>query len=252
MRLGCRRVVGNVVTRIGPRAIAAAAAAQVLTSCVVVAGSRGGGSSGSFFLLLLPLVFVLVMVGFVRRRQRAGQRTGPAHLMSYDADTTNVQVLRAELSVLADDVVRLEPQVVLKEEARDDFEAATHRYRVAQAALDYAKEPVDLVRVQRVVDEANWAMSRARAILDGRPPPTPPGMLQRPGIRGEPAVGLDDEQRPMYVDSPAAFRSGWFSAGGGLFGGLLLGSVLGGLGGGWSVHEHDVGPEGGEPELGGW
>lgn len=251
MRLGRRRVVGNVVTRIGARAIAAAAATQVLTSCVVVAGSRGGESSGSFFLLLLPLVFVLAMVGFLRRRQRAGQRTGLAHSISY-ADTTNVQVLRAELSVLADDVLRLEPQVVLKEEARDDFEAATHRYRVAQAALDYAKEPVDLVRVQRVVDEANWAMSRARAILEGRPPPTPPNVLQRPGVHGEPAVGLDDEQRPMYVDSPAAFRSGWFSAGGGLFGGLLLGSVLGGLGGGWIVDEYDVGPEGGDPELGGW
>jgi hypothetical protein len=168
--------------------------------------------------------------------------------MTYDSQVTNGQVLRAELSVLADDVLRLEPQVVLNEEARDDFEAAAHRYRVAQAALDYAKEPVDLVRVQRVVDEANWAMSRARAILEGRPPPRPPDVLQHPGSRGEPAVGLDDEERPVYVDSPAAFRSGWFSAGGGLFGGLLLGSVLGGLGGGWIVHEHDVGGD----QLGDW
>jgi hypothetical protein len=158
-------------------------------------------------------------------------------------------VLRAELSVLADDVVRLEPHVALKEEARDDYEAATHRYRVAQAALDYADEPVDLVRVQRVVDEANWSMSRARAILAGRKPPDPPVPLQRPGPHGEPAVGVQDGQRPVYVDSPAPFRSGWFSAGGGLFSGLLMGTMLGGFGGGWVVED---GEEDADPDTAGW
>ncbi len=160
--------------------------------------------------------------------------------------------MRAELSVLADDVIRLEPRVVLNETSRDDYEAATHRYRVAQAALDYAKEPVDLVRVQRVVDEANWSMSRARAILEGRQPPDPPSPLQRPGPHGEPAVGVDDGLQPVYVDSPAAFRSGWFSGGGGLFGGLLLGSMLGGLGGGWVVEERVDDVDEADPEVADW
>ena len=138
-------------------------------------------------------------------------------------------MLRAELSVLSDDVLRLEPHVVLKPEAQGDFDAALHRYRVATAALEHVEAPVDLVRVQRVVDEATWSMARARAILDGRPVPAPPVRLQQPGERGEPAVGVDGDH-PVYVGSRESFRSGWF-AGGGMFGGLLMGSILGGFGG---------------------
>jgi hypothetical protein len=224
----------------------AVAVAQQLTGCVVATSSRDDGSGASFFFLLLPFALVLLMAGLARRRLRPSRRRSGSFVEQ--DDTVNEQVLRAELSVLADDVIRLEPQVALNEASRDDYEAATHRYRVAQAALDHAKEPVDLVRVQRVVDEATWSMARARAVLAGRQPPEPPPPLQRPGPHGEPAVGVDDGQRPVYVDSPAAFRSGWFSAGGGLFGGLLMGSMLGGFGG-WVVEEDggddadDVGPD---------
>ena len=176
--------------RIGVRGLAVVVAAQLLTGCVVAAGSSNngsGGSGGSFFLLFLPFALVLLMATLARRRLRSAR--GRAGSFTQHDDTTNEQVLRAELSVLADDVIRLEPRVVLNETSRDDYEAATHRYRVAQAAMDHAKEPVDLVRVQRVVDEANWSMARARAILDGRQPPEPPPPLQRRGPRGEPAVG---------------------------------------------------------------
>jgi hypothetical protein len=139
-------------------------------------------------------------------------------------------MLRAELSVLADDILRFEPRVAINEAARQDFESAMHRYRVAQAAFDEAPDEVDLVRVQRVVDEATWSMARARAIVDGRPPPDPPATLQRPGLHGEPAIELDDDDHPTYVGSSAPYRSGWFAAGGGLFGGLLVGTMLGGFG----------------------
>ena len=224
------------MTWIGVRALGVVAAAQVLSGCVVAAGSSSNGSSMSFVFLLLPFALVLLMAGLARRRQRPSR--GRAQGFSEPDHATNEQVLRAELSVLADDVIRLEPRVALNESSRDDYEAATHRYRVAEAALDYAKEPIDLLRVQRVVDEANWSMARARAILEGRTPPEPPPPLQRPGPHGEPAVGVDDDHRPVYVDSPAGFRSGWFSAGGGLFGGLLLGSMLGGFGGTWVREDH--------------
>ena len=137
-------------------------------------------------------------------------------------------MLRAELSVLADDVLRLEPQVTLKPEARNDYESALHRYRVAQAALDTTDAAVDLVRVQRVVDEATWLMARVRAELDGRPLPAPPARLQHHGPRGEPAVTVDDANTPHYLGTPTSFRSGWFALGPGLFGGLLIGSILGG------------------------
>ena len=138
-------------------------------------------------------------------------------------------MLKAELSVLSDDVLRLEPQVVLKPEAQGDFDAALHRYRVATAALEQPEAPVDLVRVQRVVDEASWSMARARAILDGRPVPAPPESLQRSGPGGEPAVELEGD-RPVYVGSQESFQSGWFG-GGGMLGGLMMGSILGGFGG---------------------
>lgn len=136
--------------------------------------------------------------------------------------------------MLSDDVLRLEPRVTLTPGARDDYEAALHRYRVAQMALDDTDAPIDLIRVQRVVDEANWSMARARAVLDGRPAPPLPARLQYQGPRGEPAVGVDEGNNPRYVGSPASFQSGWFAAGPGLFGGLFIGSILGG----W-VEEND-------------
>jgi len=206
-----------------------------LTGCVVIGGSRSGGTGG-FFFLLLPIALLLLLARVGRRRRQAQLLRGSS---GADDESVNAHVLRAELSVLADDVIRLEPQVAINEQARNDYEAATHRYRVAHAAIDDAEAPVDMVRVQRVVDEANWSMSRARATLDGRPPPDPPANLQRPGSHGEPAVTVDHDRQPSYVDSSATFRTGWSGTGGGLFSGLLLGTMLGGLGGGWIVDEGD-------------
>jgi hypothetical protein len=205
----------------------ALAALPLLSSCVVATstnGSNGGGGGGGLFLLFVPIIVIFATIRLAR-----GRRTRRSVEPSAKSLPT-MQMLRAELSVLADDVLRLEPQVALTEAARDDYESATHRYRVAQAALDEGGDKVDLVRVQRVVDEAAWSMTRARAIIDGREPPPPPATLQQPGSRGEPAVRLDDGAQPTYVGSPAPFRSGWFGMGAGLFGGLLFGPMLGGFG----------------------
>jgi len=195
----------------------------LLSGCVVVGGSRSdsSGSGSGFFFLLLPLIGVLLLAASFRRRRRSrAEQWAPSQ-------NASPHMLRAELSVLADDVLRLEPQVVLHPSARDDYEAALHRYRVAQSALDEPELPVDLSRVQRVVDEATWLMSRARAIIDGRTPPAPPTRLQRQGPTGEPAVQLDDQERPTYIGVPVSFNSGWFGFGGGMLGGLLGGAVLG-------------------------
>jgi hypothetical protein len=199
-------------------------ATQVLSGCVVAGGySSNDGGSGFFFLLPL-LMFVFIAYAITRMgRQRGRSRS------SGGQEQVNPQMTRAELSVLADDVLRLEPQIALHPEAREDFDAATHRYRVAQAAIDHAQTADDLLRVRRVVDEASWSMSRARALIDGRPLPAPPPQLQRPGPRGEPAVAVDDRDAPTYVGSPAPFRSGWF--GGGLLGGMFFGPLMGGFGG---------------------
>ena len=210
--------------------------APLLGGCVVATSRSSSG--GGFFFLLLPLLFFFLIArmarGGGRRRVRAVgyEPADQAAPQQRQDPPVNPQMLRAELSVLADDVLRLEPQVAMNDAARDDYEAATHRYRVAQTAMDQADDQLDYVRVQRVVDEARYSMDRARATLQGRVPPAPPAALQAPGPHGEPAIRLDARQNPVYVGSPASFRSGWFSAGSGLFGGLLLGSILsGGLGG---------------------
>jgi hypothetical protein len=203
--------------------------APLLGGCVV-AGGTGNGSGGGFVFLLLPLAFFVAVLALAS----AGRRRRASATRADGSDEPDPQLIRAELSVLADDILRLEPRVALCEAARNDYEAATHRYRVAQAAVDHADDPVDLRRVQRVVDEATWSMARARATLEGRPPPEPSRPLRQPGLGGEPAVGVERGE-PVYVGSPATFSSGWFG-GGGLFGNLLLGSMLGGFGG-WMVSE---------------
>ena len=200
-------------------------------------GGDGGGS-------LLPLALLggggVALWAWSRGRRRTDRRSVQAE---FDAD---VQLLRAELSVLADDVMRLEPEVVTNPDARADYEAATIRFRAAGAALDYADEPVDLIRVERVLREAEYAMSRARAILDGREPPSPPSDLRHPGRHDEPALTVDRYGQPDYVGSGTFYGGGgWFGGGGGLFSGLLLGSMLGGFGG-------FFGGQGHHGDLGGW
>jgi hypothetical protein len=212
-------------------------------------GAGGDGRSGSdngAGSSLLPLAILgaggVGVFAWARRRRRRELAEAQAE---FDAD---VQVLRAELSVLSEDVLRLEPEVRLHPQAQPDYDAATQRARAASAALDYADEPVDLVRVARVVDEAGYAMSRARAVVGGYEPPPPPAELRRPGRHDEPPVDVDDEGRVVYAGGMPFYGGGWFGAGGGLFSGLLLGSVLGGWGwGGWGGGDVYV-----DSDPGGW
>jgi hypothetical protein len=218
-------------------------------------GSGEGGDDDSGSSWVLPAVIaagaggagLLVWRRSRRRRAEAAERAR--------AEAADRQLLKAELSVLADDVVRLEPEVELHPEARGDFDAAVSRYRAAQAAVEYADQPLDLVRVARVVAEARYSMGRARAIIEGREPPAPPDELQRPGQHGEPAVTLDEDRQPAYVGYPGGFQGGWFGGtGGGLFSGLLLGSLLAGGFGGWGYGGTTIineGDDGGGGDFGG-
>jgi hypothetical protein len=170
------------------------------------------------------------------------------------AEAADRQMLAAELSVVADDVLRLDTEVQLHPEAQRDFDAAVNRYRAASAALEYAGKPVDLKRVGRVIEEARYLMDRVRALIDGREPPPPPDRLRRPGEHGEPAIDLDDDHHPRYVGYPGGFSGGWFGSPGSLFGGLLLGSMLFG---GWGygpttiINEEGDGGDFGGGDFGG-
>jgi hypothetical protein len=200
-------------------------------------GSSGAGSAGDdegadagWVLPVLVLGGAGVGGALLWRSSRRRKAEAAERARAEEADR---ELLRAELSVLADDVVRLDSVVQLHPEAQSDFDAAVNRYRAAQAALDHADEPVDLVRVRRVIDEARYSMDRARAVVDGREPPAPPAHLQQMGEHGEPAVTVDDDRQPMYVGYPGGYGAGWYGGSSGLFTGLLLGSLLGGGFGGW-------------------
>jgi hypothetical protein len=203
-------------------------------------GDSGGDSGGGGGSSALPLLLLIgAGGGGLWYWQRKKTRARAAE------DRRNRSVLEAQLAVLADDVVNLGPQVDLHPDARLDYDAAVSRYRVAQAALENTSDPIDLVRVGRLLDEASYAMSRAKALVDGREPPPPPPDLTQPGRRGEPPVDLDDDGRPAYVGAGSSpfYGGGWFGGGGGggLMTGLFLGSMLGGgWGGGWGGHDTNV------------
>lgn len=224
-------------------------------------GSAGSGDDGTGSSWVLPVVLAAGVGAaglLVWRRSKRRQEKAAARARAEEADR---QLLMAEISVLADDVVRLEPIVQLHSDAQSDFDAAVSRYRAAQAALEYTDEPLDLVRVARVVAEGRYSMDRARAIVEGLEPPSPPAELQRPGQHGEPALTLDSNRQPDYVGYPGGFQGGWFGGTSGLFSGLLIGSMLTGGFGGWGgggttiINEADDnngdGGDGGDGDFGG-
>ena len=214
-------------------------------------GDDGGGSGSGGLLLLLAAggggLFLWSRSKAKRRRQEEAKE--------YEADR---QLLQAELSVLGQDVMELEPEVILHPDARPDYDAGVTRYQSAKAALDYADAPVDLVRVERVIDEGRYSMARVRARVDGREPPPPPENLTQPGRHGEPAIDLDERGEPVYANyggMPWYGGGGWFGGGSGLLTGLLLGQMLGGGFGGWGGGYHGGGGgegDGGDSGGGDW
>ena len=193
--------------------------------------SDSGSGSGSGGVLLL--LFLLAGGGFFIWSRSKSKARRAEEARQYAADR---QLLQAELSVLGQDVMELEPDVSLHPDARPDYDAGVTRYQSAKAALEYADDRIDLVRVERVIDEGRYAMARARAVIDGRQPPPPPDSLAQPGRHGEPPIELDDDRQPVYAGYGGGWYGGggWFGGGSGILTGLMIGSMLGGgWGGGW-------------------
>ncbi len=176
--------------------------------------SGGGGSAVAVVLVALVLggVFLLFRSGAKRRKQEARVLAGDK------AD------LQAELSVLADDVMRLEPEVSLHPEARDDYEAGVARYKWALAAVDSIDSIDDPPRVRRGMAEATYAMARAAGVGQGIPAARPSrrtaaarglrragGRTRRarasPGIRATTAVAGVAAASSVATTSSPAFSS---------------------------------------------
>ena len=209
----------------------------------------GSGGNGTFGLVVIGAI----VVGGVVLLTRSSRRRAAVDTQALQAAQ---QDLRAELAVLADDVLRLEPEVVAAPAAQQDYDAAVSRYRWLEAAIPSIDSPDDPPRIQRAMTEAKYAMARAQAIVRGQEPPPPPTELSAPGRYGEPAVVVDDDdeyRRPRYSnqrDRDGGWYGGGFFGGNGLFTGLLLGSMFsGGFGGGGGHGDsHD---RGGDNDSGG-
>jgi hypothetical protein len=178
-----------------------------------------------------------------------------------------------DLVALGEDIRALDVDIAMPgvtQEAKERYDQALQAYQRASQIFDRAKQPEDLAPVSETLEEGRFAMSYAKALLEGRPPPerrapcffdprhgpstedvewAPPGGSPRP----VPACAADATRirdgfaphgrqvavngRPTdYWNAPGHFgpmMGGYFNGfgGGSLLSALLVGSALGaGLG----------------------
>jgi hypothetical protein len=178
-----------------------------------------------------------------------------------------------DLVALGDDIRGLEVDISMpgaSEEAKQRYDQALQAYQRASQVFDRARRPDDLAPVSETLEEGRYAMSYAKALLEGRPPPerrapcffdprhgpstedvewAPPSGASRPvpacaadAIRIKEGFAPHGRQvtvngRPTdYWNAPGHFgpmMGGYFNGfgGGSLMSTLLMGSALGaGLG----------------------
>jgi hypothetical protein len=228
----------------GPAAVLEGFVDRVADAGSVAPGGSGGGAErpatgdgddGGLPGWVLPAALVGGGAWWLSRRRRGSQETASRRRQT----TAEVEALRASAQLLGEDVLALEPHISLEPAARADYEAALSRFRFVQSVLPNVDTDEEVARTQRVLDEGHYAMSRARARVEGREPPPPPEELARPGAHDEPALRVDERGEPVYAGSREPFYGGggWFGGGGGMLSGLLIGHILGGMGGwGWGGH----------------
>jgi hypothetical protein len=178
-----------------------------------------------------------------------------------------------DLVALGDDIRSLDVDIQMpqaSDEAKQRYEQALEAYQRASQVFDRARRPEDLAPVSETLEEGRYAMSYAKAVLEGKPPPerkppcffdprhgpstedvewAPPGGATRPvpacaadAVRVKEGFEPHGRQvmvngRPTnYWNAPRQYgpmMGGYFNGfgGGGLLSALLVGSALGaGLG----------------------
>jgi hypothetical protein len=224
---------------------------------VTVAHHRSSAPSG--FLLLI----VLAGGGFLFLRLRRRRQVQKAQLEEVRKHA------REDLIALGDDIRALDLDVEMPNvnaAAKSDYGDAVNAYKSADEALTAAQRTQDLAHVTEMLEQGRYAMTSARARLDGHEPPErrPPCFFDPrhgpsvrdvewapPGgtVRAVPACAADaqlveggqdprarmitvDGRSTPYWNAPAYYgpwAGGYFgSFGGGLFAGMLAGGLLGG------------------------
>ena len=243
-------------------------------------GSRGGIGAGTILLALLLVGAAgggfLLLRANRRRRERERQELEQVK-----------RTAQEDLIALGEDIGSLDSDLQLSgaaEEARRQHAAAVAAYERAATALDRAARPADIAAVSAALEEGRFAMTSAKALLEGRPLPerrppcffdtrhgpsvadvtwAPPGGAPRQvpacaadALRIEQGtepetrkVLVGDRYEPFY-NAPgyyAPWYGGYYGGfgGGGLLTGLLIGSVLGGGFGGWGGYGYGAGYDAG-------
>jgi hypothetical protein len=133
--------------------------------------------------MLLVLLFPLVLViGFATALSRG--RSGAASSMTeWDAPAVMGppvafdevrEAAQDDLLALADDIRELDLDIEMPDAdpaAKRDYTAALGYYERAARAFDRARSPADLEAVSAALEEGRFAMTSAKARLEGRPPP---------------------------------------------------------------------------------
>jgi hypothetical protein len=226
------------------------------------AGEEDDGSPGGRLAIVVAIVVAVIGLFALRRRRRESSQFGEVK-----------EAAEEDLLALGDDIRALDLDVEMPDvdpRAREDYGQALAAYERASSAFRRARRPADLEEVSAALEEGRYAMTAAKARLEGRDPPEhrPPCFFDPrhgPSVRdvewappgGEPRLvpacaadairveeGEEPEARQVLVGGA---RTPYWNAGpaygpwaGGFFGGaagallpmLFVGSMLGsGFGG---------------------
>lgn len=240
--------------------------------------------SPGFFLIVAGVGLVATLALGRRRSPPLEEAPEPRALPERPFEEVR-RAAQDDLLALADDIRALDIDMELpgaSQQAKQDYERALGYYEQAARAFDAAKAPGDFEAVSHAVEEGRFAITSAKARLDGRQPPPrrPPCFFDPrhgPSVRdvewappfGTPrrvpacaadAIRIEEGEEPAarqvlahgrrvpYWDAPAYYgpwAGGFFGGGGGILPALLVGSALAA---GFSVFDpFDGGSEGADP-----
>ena len=157
---GADAVLSNFVERVGDVRRSGKAGARDPSP-----GRDGGGGGGGGLFLLLLLGIPLAFVGAGRLRRRREERAQLAEVKEFARD---------DLVALGDDIRALDLDVEMPDvdpAAKRDYGRAVECYTAADDAFDRARRPEDMEHVTSALEEGRYAMTAARARLEGTPVP---------------------------------------------------------------------------------
>ncbi|MCW2920626.1 MAG: hypothetical protein JWL76_500 [Thermoleophilia bacterium] len=244
----------------------------------------GGGGGGSFLPLLLPLLLFGGAFVFLRRLMRRGRGGGAGRTQAEpqvasiddmsEPELLEVQTAaRGDMVALGEDLRTMDIEIQLPDApaaAKSRYVAALDAYQKVSATVDSADTLAELRPLSGELARGRYALDCARALLEGRPEPSPrvpcffdprhgtsSRDVQWVGPKNEPLsvpaceicadrveagrqpdtrqVEHDGQQMPYYEEPRmGGYYGGFFGGGGGggsLLTGMLLGNMFGGGGG---------------------